>query len=383
MEPKLNNINVNIFGVMRSGTKLIQLYSCLSILERFKTCYVSYEPFYWFDRSCSYASKLGIDENQRLPILMEKEKICRFKSKFINKLGPPKKNPIVTKYVRANGRINFINDITGIKKTIIIIRPLKGVLNSIYSCDWDLLGKNLWGIDEWIKLKKEVLDFGNKFPYKKWLKNIDQKKEIDRNAFYWAVLNHFALSNIFNYENILLLNFDEILNDYKKNLKQIDKFIGLAPPKLNFEYISGGSMHTDDYIYNINNQIQYFFRDIQEKILQIYFNPKYQIHINEIVFSNKTILEKVINLSLNIGNFIGTFENFQKFVANKVIKQISKKLIPFDEVKSRNLKSEKSKRIKHKIQQLSDNLIFYKKNEFLDELNYIILEKYDEVKSKI
>ena len=53
-------MKINIFGVGRSGTKGIQMYLTLCMLERFKKIGINYEPFLWHDILLKYYSIVRI-----------------------------------------------------------------------------------------------------------------------------------------------------------------------------------------------------------------------------------------------------------------------------------------------------------------------------------
>ncbi|MCQ6274871.1 hypothetical protein JMM81_07820 [Bacillus sp. V3B] len=133
-------------------------------------------------------------------------------SNFLSSLLPANIST-VTKFIRANGRIKAINKIMKPDYTVVIIRNLYDVLNSLSKFKWDLLGKGLPYPNDWDRLIIEVQEKNiiSENDLKQYLQNI--KNSMDKNALYWYVMNLSALAS---YEEV------DFFLDYS-NICQIEK----------------------------------------------------------------------------------------------------------------------------------------------------------------
>jgi len=189
---------VTIFGVGRSGTKIVQLYTCLAFLQEHNSCFLAYEPFYWNTRKCNDLSP-GLRYHEDLPLLVRnpEEQTSSGLKRFLDQVYNRKKNksPLVTKFIRANGRVSLLEDYLEDTHVVFILRPLKQVLNSVENQYWDLLGRGLVYKDDWERFKSELHSLRVEL-YEDWLDEIDETTRLDRNALFWAVMNHYALKKL-------------------------------------------------------------------------------------------------------------------------------------------------------------------------------------------
>lgn len=202
-----NYLRINIFGVGRSGTKAIQLYLSYLLAKKEKEVWVNYEPYYWKDRKALNLNYEGIYYHINSPLFIEsKSELSVGHRRYLKKLVSHDKS-IITKFIRANGRLKAINKIMEPDFTIVVIRDLYQSLESLSKLNWDYVGRNLL-YNEWERLVTDVKKINN-LDMEYYLKYISS--DSDKNAFYWYVMNLVALNykgdNIFyvDYENLSLL----------------------------------------------------------------------------------------------------------------------------------------------------------------------------------
>ena len=232
-------MKINIFGVGRSGTKAVQLY--LSYLSAKKNGKVktNYEPYYWQDRFLINTNYEGIFSHLKDPLFLNdlqnfNSQHRRLLLKLINSTG---NFDIVNKFIRANGRIKAINELLQPDYTIIVIRDLYEVLNSLYDKNWDLLGEGLRHPNDWEKLVYEVKRKDIVPDFNTIINKI--KSDLDKNAFYWYVMNLVALEN--RGENFFFIDFE--------NLNLIDTIADVMSLRSGTESIynqrfKGNNLHT-------------------------------------------------------------------------------------------------------------------------------------------
>lgn len=368
---------INIYGSARSGTKLIQIYTCMTLIKKYGSCFVVYEPFLWKDRSCGYRNRIGIKEHIKLPLLISNDIVKKYKSNFLAKLTKKKYNlPVISKFVRANGRINLINNLTNTDKRIFILRRLPEVLSSLENRSWNLLGEKIRGYPDWLRLKYEVKKLGKAYPYTEWLTKIDENNIADKNAFFWAVTNHFALINLKEISNKLLLHFDDIKNNLENIFKKIDFFLGTKSPNYDFRFISGVDIHNDFLLINVNKKIYNFLIKIYEILSMLFID-------HSLGLLTKTYRTTVgAKILLKLQSFIRLFRT-SKIVLNfalKILTLLDRKLSFAERVTLKEkeffLKNKKEHLIK-----FSSGLEKYENNPLYNNLDSIIHNEYNKIRS--
>lgn len=233
-----NKVVINIFGVGRSGTKSIQVYLAYILAKQNTEVWINYEPYFWLNRKLGYRSKKGIYFDTKEDFFTNS--LSSLSSKHIKYLsGLAEGNScIVNKFIRGHGRINEINKIIKPNHTIIVVREVFGVLNSLKKTGFDLFSTGKFSQVNYFK--KQVSDFRKTSLY-----NIEHEKlireannELRKNALIW----YFYNLTLLDYKNAFFVDFE--------NLKAIENY---AHKELNtnikFEKNStfnGHNIHTDD-----------------------------------------------------------------------------------------------------------------------------------------
>lgn len=322
-------MKINIYGVGRSGTKAIQLYLSYLVANEKKKVWINYEPYFWTDRLLSNKSYEGIYHHINTPLNTNSiTDLSKKHQNYLKKLSN-KKCDIISKFIRGNGRASEINQIMKPDYTIVVVRNLYQVLESIAIRQWDLLGTNLYYSfdirDDWKKLKKEVRE-------NKYLKNneinyfIKQiKNKIDKNAFYWYIMNLNILNSELN--NVFFVNFDTL-----NKLENISNRIGLTTGSkiITDKFFTGSLIHTNNVLTSKNAKISKMKRRLN------------------ILFLNSPILRK---LNLVLSHSIGSMAN---------------------------INTKKNKRVNKRNKNHHEIELDIKKNELYDHFNNQIMEKLNE-----
>lgn len=242
-------MKINIFGVGCSGTKAVQLYLAYLIAKKEGVVKVNYEPYYWMSRKVKEENRIGINHHINSKLINIDGIISDDHSNFLSDLIP-KNISSVTKFIRANGRIKSIKSSTNPDFTIVIIRNLYEVLNSMSKNSWDFLGKKLSHPYDWNRLIREVQEdeIISEEDLKEFLKTI--KNELDKNAFYWYIMNLVALESNENvdffmgYSNLCVIEkIAEHLNLKTENMKPITN-----------EIFEGDNIYSDSLLIELDNQ---------------------------------------------------------------------------------------------------------------------------------
>jgi hypothetical protein len=247
-------MKINIFGVGRSGTKAVQLYLSYLIAKKEGKVLINYEPYYWKNRRTLNLNYEGIYHHVNSSLIIDsKSQLTDNHIGYLLKLIDCSES-VVTKFIRANGRIGAINQITRPNFTVVIIRDLYKILRSLSKFEWDLLGSGLVYNNDWNRLvlevrEKEIITH-NDLDY--YLKHISDAR--DKNAFYWYIMNKLALDyegiNTFyiDYDNISLIEEIAYKNGLLVNNYDIDNKI-----------FKGSNLHKDYPLIEINESNKFSY----------------------------------------------------------------------------------------------------------------------------
>ena len=214
--------------------------------------------------------------------------------KFLEKLHNRESEHIITKFIRACGRMDEFERHLNSDLIVLCIRDVYSVLSSVFQGKWDLLGLGLKHIDDtkrFMTCAKEIND-----PIVvQFLKHTTNR--IDINALYWFLVNLKALEssrkvviiteeNIKDYQNIIskitgagiinklyykipghFIHSDQVLKETYKPPRMIDRFYEL--------YNVFSKIRKSKYIYPANEEIGSI---VEAKELEEEFNYK---EINE------------------------------------------------------------------------------------------------------
>ena len=247
---------INIFGVGRSGTKAIQYYLSYLLAEKYGQVRINYEPYFWRDRKVKSISYKGLLIDYNDPQVCDEHHDCGRHKSYLESLIRTDSVPVVNKFIRGNGRIGFINHVTRPDMSIVVIRKLPEVLDSLSNMRWNFYDAGFMYFkmnyyDKWhqliLDLEKSSISLSH-IPYAKSLK---RRHEVHRNALYWYYMNLLAINEHGGSVRYL---------DYEK-LSEIEKYIQLQDDSLLIEGLGladfgGEGIHTNDRLIE-----RYFYKD--------------------------------------------------------------------------------------------------------------------------
>lgn len=193
-------MKINIYGIGRSGTKALQLYLSYIFASNEKDIYLNYEPYNFCSRSGGPTNFQGLYYHNNSPHLAETSTLFdNNHQKFINNLKH-NDNTVITKFVRGTGRMKAIDELMKPDLSILIVRDLYSVLESLAKTKWDfielghiMLRNSYYSI--WPKFIKE-LENHNEF---EWLLSNElirnSHDRVIQNAVYWYACNLWAIKN--------------------------------------------------------------------------------------------------------------------------------------------------------------------------------------------
>jgi hypothetical protein len=227
-----NTRSVCIYGVGRSGTKLVQLAACLGLARENGRCDVVYEPFHWATRTCTVASEPGIREHQRLPLFLSAAESANHDSRYLRaKTSPRGDVPLVCKFIRGNGRIRLIDRLASPDRTIVVLRSLVAVLDSLRHCHFDLLGKQQHYPSDAPRLHEEI-GRSRDLPISNAFRDRCASTE-ELNALWWLAMNEAALAAVVDlraaHRAVLVLDQRLLLEQPRVASSTLTDFLGLQP----------------------------------------------------------------------------------------------------------------------------------------------------------
>ncbi|MEM7756851.1 MAG: hypothetical protein AAF298_01785 [Cyanobacteria bacterium P01_A01_bin.40] len=183
-------MKINIYGVGRSGTKALQLYLTYILCQQNQQVWVNYEPFKYANRQLTI-SNLGQQIHYSNPLFIDNyQSMSGNLTYFCQDLAAHQY--VVTKFIRANGRINAINQVMQPDLSILVIRDLYQVLASSAIANWCLVESK----SEWERFVAEAKE---RYPIIKQVGQLGRLFYADKlliTAVYWFVMNMSALDNL-------------------------------------------------------------------------------------------------------------------------------------------------------------------------------------------
>lgn len=272
-------MNLNIYGVGRSGTKVVQLYLAYLMAKKYDFVKVNYEPYYWQHRLLKYPNYEGINFHVKQPqFIHSQDKLDDGHKAFLEKMKASKGLPTITKFIRANGRIEKINQLLSPDWNIIVFRQLADVLASLAEQAFNFysVGHRLEQ-SFWKGLKKEILHQTKFEPIHHLVKKA--KDSTLKNAIYWYVMNIDALDN--QVENKVIVRYEHFQEDllYLKTMLQLD---GISALENRIDLFRGKKIHSNSILSTKNIHTPSNF--LYQKIAYFLFRslPLYQPRSNEI-----------------------------------------------------------------------------------------------------
>ncbi|MFM7217972.1 MAG: hypothetical protein ACKO1U_08145 [Bacteroidota bacterium] len=231
-------MHILIFGVGRSGTKAVQLYFSYLLAKRNGRTWINYEPYFWLNRKTGSINYEGLYHHTSSPNLASSPtEFTRSHRRFLSNLSIHE-GMTVTKFIRGNGRIGAIKDLLQPDSTIVIVRDLYQVLTSVLRTNWDFLSVGFEYKMNWDSFMQEVRRKGLVENYD-WCDNLITDR-IDRNAFYWYVMNLAAIEYPSN--DVHFIDYAEIA---KVEMLARQLFQSEDLPSISDSIFTGDYIHSD------------------------------------------------------------------------------------------------------------------------------------------
>lgn len=245
-------MKINIYGVGRSGTKAVQSYICYQLAKIHGKVWINYEPYYYYSRFGDINFN-SFWYHYKLPhFITPPFSINKQTQSFFKHLTHHKDIPIVSKFIRGNGRASMINTATSPTISIVIIRDIYQVIGSILGETWDyyrlgaLDGLRLSRIDYYDKIFNDYYKNKDKDNiYELAKQNITSKNRVLKNAMYWYWMNKHILS--IKLDNTIFINYD----DLKQLPFLLNKRFPALFPKIESIYdkkFNGTLFHTETFL---------------------------------------------------------------------------------------------------------------------------------------
>lgn len=210
-------MKINIYGVGRSGTKAVQSYIAYHLAKKYERVWINYEPFYFHSRFGSINFN-SFWKHYHLPHFISDSYFApRTYQTFFKQLVQHTEQPIISKFIRGNGRINLINKFTQPDISIVIIRDLYSTISSVLGENWDyyrlgsINGLKLGKIDYFEKIyfdqKKISLTKNSKINLLAKNATLNNNRVI-KNSLYWYWMNKYVLS--IHSKNTFYLKYDNL-----------------------------------------------------------------------------------------------------------------------------------------------------------------------------
>lgn len=214
---------VQIIGVGRSGTKLLQMLVAYIMADQGGNVNFNYEPLLWEDYRLKKINPTGISVHKSLPLLLKKPyKLSPKQQLFFSQFGNIDGINSVTKFIRMTGRLPVIHDFYHNGNIIFIYRHPVGVVNSILNLGFSLLGPPHYESD-FPRLIEEAKS-----------QRVISQRQIDmvnsyrwgKEAIYWYVLNKKAVRDLAG-GDALVLSFDYIVKNKERCIRSLCNYLRL------------------------------------------------------------------------------------------------------------------------------------------------------------
>ena len=219
---------INIYGIGRSGTKAIQLWFAYLLAQKYETVWLNYEPFLFRTRTLGATSYRGQLMHKNVPLFIpngiqvepEFQRFCKDLASH---------QVVVTKFIRANGRINAIDKLMQPDLSLLVVRDLYQVLESILLRDFCLVQNDY----DWHRLCQQAREL---YPFLEDLGVLQKStNKLIKTAVFWFVMNKYALDNLKN----------TIVVDYKnfQSLESLSAHLGLDGQDISNSMFRGENIH--------------------------------------------------------------------------------------------------------------------------------------------
>lgn len=324
---------INIYGIGRSGTKAIQLWFAYLLAQKYETVWLNYEPFLFRTRTLEPTNR-GQLMHKTIPLFIpEGIQVEREFQRFCRDLASHK--VVVTKFIRANGRINAIDKLMQPDLSLLVVRDLYQVLESILLQDFCLVQNDY----DWHRLCQQAREL---YPFLEDMGFLQKStNKLIKTAVYWFVTNKYALDNL---ENTMVVDFKNY-----QSLGLLSAHLGLDSRDIS------DSMFRGDNIHNF-----YPLKDLSQSSTR---NSSVETLLNKIVMKLDKLNRK--NTPQSIRPFLNSIIMSNPLIANETIGSLCS--ISTNQSQDKNSIISSALKVKPIVPKL----------DFLDELSYQVQSALD------
>lgn len=326
-------MRINIYGVGRSGTKALQLYMAYHLAKKEGKIHLNYEPYFHCTRK-GITSFRGIIHNINAPhFTTPDDQLSWSHQRFLRQLTRKTDISVVTKFIRANGRIAQIDSILKPDYSFVVVRDLYQALASVLIMDWDYYkhGYVFFPLTS-INFLAQVIEDARKnglipTEYEEYLQDPETMDRVTANAFYWYFMNKAALAQ--KRENLFFIDYDQ-LEAFPNILHGLEPSYFDEELPLSDDKFKGSNIHSNN-LFNSQHKNVYFRKRINA--------------VNEILFylfgrATKKSLVLVNRKQGEIIKLATTIENKQARSKKNIKQRVSVKSNPLLDKLNAEIKAE-------------------------------------------
>ena len=206
-------MNINIFGVGRSGTTAILLYISYWLVKQKEEIWINNEPFHWHTRR-GPTSYIGQNLFFRSGFILSDDKELNLPLKKFAASLAKNRTHVVSKFVAGSGFHNQINELTFANSAVVVVRNVYDVLKSLSGVEWDFFTKHSAKFprgDGWSDFRNAVIKNDLHLKYDVDMDRISTLEE--RNALYWYLINSKLLDSA--EDKLYFMRFSELEEQIK------------------------------------------------------------------------------------------------------------------------------------------------------------------------
>lgn len=245
-------MNLLITGTGRSGTKALQLYLTLALLQKHEAIHLNYEPYLWKTRKGRFSFE-GIRHHvSSVCFPTDSDQLSRKHHRYFERMVASEL-PTITKCIRGLGRMSFLKDDLEAELWIHVVRDLYDVLDSLERQDWNLCetGPPIFPFPK-IDLWPKYLEESNKLPVPKEIRAaiVQAKSEMEKNAVCWY-LDNLAVLTAKSHPNMVLLQ-----SHFSEKASELLALLNMKQEDMSFSFydFKGSQLRNDDWLINADNQ---------------------------------------------------------------------------------------------------------------------------------
>jgi len=281
-------LNLLVTGTGRSGTKAVQLYLALALLQRHPEVHLNYEPYLWKTRKGRFSFEGLRHHISSACFPVDRNQLSRRHYRYFERMADSA-NPTITKCIRGLGRMTFLKDVLEADVWIHIVRDLYGVLDSLERQEWNLfeIGPPVFPhgkLDLWTRYLEGYKHLPVPKDIEKAIKHA--KTETEKNAVCWYLVNLAVLSSKKGPD--MVVPFQHLKENEARLLEPLG--IQASDMPVSFHDIRGHQLRNDDCMVEADSHTAHW-DDLKHSWNERMFHQE---------FPNKLMLAETIGQSVHL-----------------------------------------------------------------------------------